>query len=486
LTSGALNNCSVSVIQVPKTYEEALVVIEQLLSKIVDLENRLEKSEARAEKAEARVAELEKRLEKYEKKPSPDPTTPSGMIPPYQKPNRKKGRKKKAGRKKGHSGTRRKKPDHVDNHAYHPLTCCPDCGSTDVKVHETVTRYTEEIPPVKPIVTEHTSERGWCKPCHKMVTAKVDDALPRCTLGIRTVLLTAWMHFALGVSAHKVVRWLNSMCQMKISTGGLTQAWARTAEWLAPLHEQVWQEVRQSGVLSADETSWRVMGKTGWLWCFAAKEAVLYVIDSTRASPVVLRILGEAFNGVLVTDFYAAYNKVAAWAKQKCVVHLLRELEKVSVSNTSPEWVSFQRKLRRLLRDALRLGRDRDRYDDETYQRRWERLYNRLFELYSAPYTDGDAARIAARLERHRCELFTFLEFDGVPADNNYGEREIRPAVQMRKAYGGNRSERGAKTQAVWMSVFRTLEKRHADPIDYLEHYLRHMVTTNEALPLAS
>jgi hypothetical protein len=201
---------------------------------------------------------------------------------------------------------------------------------------------------------------------------------------------------------------------------------------------------------------------------------------------VVLRILGEAFDGVLVTDFYAAYNKVGAWAKQKCVVHLLRELEKVSLSNTDPEWLAFQRKLRRLLRDALRLGRDRSQYDDMTYNRRWKRLYDRLFALYSAEYGDADAARIAARLERHRDELFTFLEFDGVPADNNYGEREIRPAVQMRKAYGGNRSERGAKTQAVMMSIFRTLEKREIDPIDHLEQHLRHMIEKDEPLPLVA
>ena len=477
------NGCSISVIQIPANYEEALVVIQQLLAKIADLEARLEKAEARAEKAEARVAELEKRL--GEKKP-PDPSTPSGMTAPFDKPNRKKGRKKKPGRKKGHAGARRTKPDHVDNHEHHPLTCCPDCGSADINVQETVVRYTEEIPPVKPIVTEHTAERGWCKNCRKMVTAKVDAALPKCTLGIRMVLVTAWMHFALGVSVHKVVKWLNSMCQMKVTPGGLTQAWARTAQWLAPLHEQIWQAVRTSGVLNVDETSWRVMGKTAWLWCFAAKEAVLYVIDPTRASPVVLRIIGEAFNGVLVTDFYAAYNKVAAWAKQKCVVHLLRELEKVSVTNTSLEWVSFQRKLRRLLRDALRLGRERGKHDDETYQRRWQRLYDRLFQLYAATYIDADTARIAARLERHRDELFTFLEFDGVSADNNYGEREIRPAVQMRKAYGGNRSELGASTQAVWMSIFRTLEKRDTDPIDYLDQYLRHMIVTNKSLPLAS
>ena len=471
------------VIQVPKTYEEALEVIQQLLAKIADLESRLKAAEARAEKAEARVAELEKRL--GEKKP-PDPSTPSGMTPPYEKPNRKKGRKKKAGRKKGHTGARRTTPDHVDKKEHHPLKCCPDCGAKDIKVQETVTRYTEEIPPVKPIVTKHTMERGWCKKCRKMVTAKVADALPKSTLGLRSVLITAWMHFALGVSVHKVVRWLNTMCQMKVTPGGLTQAWARTAGWLGPLHDQIWQEVRKSGVLNVDETSWRIMGKTAWLWCFAAKETVLYVIDPTRASPVVLRILGETFKGVLVTDFYAAYNKVAAWAKQKCVVHLLRELERVSLTNQSPEWVSFHRKLKRLLRDALRLGRIRGTLGDETYQRRWQRLYDRLVDLYSPSYSDADTARIAARLKKYRDELFVFLEFDGVCADNNYAEREVRPAVQMRKAYGGNRSERGAETQAIWMSIFRTLEKRGVDPLDYLEQYLRHMIETNESLPLAS
>ena len=143
MTWWELNGCSVTMIPVPANHEEALVVIRQLLGKISVLESRLEKAEARAEKAEARaekaearVAELEKRLEKYEKKPNPD----SGMTPPYEKPNRKKGRKKKPGRKKGHSGARRKKPEHVDNHEHHPLSCCPECGSTDVTVHETATR----------------------------------------------------------------------------------------------------------------------------------------------------------------------------------------------------------------------------------------------------------------------------------------------------------------------------------------------------------
>lgn len=469
----------------PTNFEEALEVIQVLLAKIADLEKRLDAAEARAEKAEARVAVLEARLAKYEGKKTPtrDPSTPSGAIPPYEKPNRgkgKKGKKKKSGRKKGHPGARRSKPEHVDKHEPHTLDCCPDCGSSALTGKTIRTRYTEDIPPVTPIVTEHSIEGGYCKNCDKWVEAKVGDAMPRCTFGNRLILITAWMHFALGVSAHKVVTWLASMCQMTVSPGGLTQAWSRVAGYLAPLHEQIWSEIRTARILHVDETSWRVAGDTFWLWCFATKNTVLYVIDPTRGSKVVEEILGDIFGGILVTDFYAAYNQISAWAKQKCVVHLLRELKKVSISNTNPQWLEFSKKLTRLLQDALRFGREREKYEDETFERRWRRIHDRLFALYDAQYDDPDARRLANRLEKYRFELFTFLEFDGVDADNNHGEREIRPAVQMRKAYGGNRSENGANTQAVLMTIFRTLHKRGIDPIAFLIRSLKSKIEHND------
>lgn len=470
----------------PTNFEEALEVIQRLLGKVADLEKRLEAAEARAEAAEAELA-------KYKKTPPRDPSTPSGAIPPYEKENSgrtgkgkketgKKGKKrgKKPGRKKGHAGTCRPKPDHVDAYKRHSLHSCPDCGNTNITHRSVRTRYTEDIPPVTPIVTERTIEGGYCEDCEKWVEAMVGDVMPRSTFGNRMLLVTAWMHFALGVAVHKVVSWLSSTCRMRASTGGLTQAWGRLAGYLAPLYEKIWSDILDARVLHVDETSWRVAGDTFWLWCFATKDTVLYVIDPTRGSKVVEEILGDIFGGILVTDFYAAYNKISAWAKQKCVVHLLRELKKVSISNTSRQWLEFSQKLTRLLQDALKLGREREKYDDQTYERRWKRLHARLFALYDAQYDDQDARRLALRLEKYRHELFTFLEFDGVDADNNHGEREIRPAVQMRKAYGGNRSEQGAHNQAVLMTIFRTLHKRGLDPIDFLSRCLKNQLENGE------
>jgi transposase len=81
------------------------------------------------------------------------------------------------------------------------------------------------------------------------------------------------------------------------------------------------------------------------------------------------------------------------------------------------------------------------------------------------------------RLRRHACELFTFLDHPAVPSDNHHGERQIRPAVLVRQNSYANGSEDGAETQAVLMSVFRTLKQRGHNPlsatIDAVRAYLR-------------
>ena len=74
----------------------------------------------------------------------------------------------------------------------------------------------------------------------------------------------------------------------------------------------------------------------------------------------------EAFDGVLITDFWAAYDSVDAADRQKCLPHLLRELEKVDQRNDSAEWQAFAKKLRRLLRDPCRstIGHSKNGADD--------------------------------------------------------------------------------------------------------------------------
>jgi len=87
-------------------------------------------------------------------------------------------------------------------------------------------------------------------------------------------------------------------------------------------------------------------------------------------------------------------------------------------------------------------------------------------------------------LKCYREALFTFVDHPEVPLDNNHAEREIRPAVIMRKNSFSNRSENAANAQAILMSVYRTLKLRGLDPLETIVSALRHYVCTGEVPPL--
>ena len=413
---------------------------------------------------------------------------PSGSIPPYSKPPAST-RRKKRGAQIGHPGAARPRPEQIDRHQIHRLPACPHCGGRLDRTGRTRTRVVEDIPDdLTPEVTEHTIHRDWCPCCKKQVEPKVPDALPNCTLGNRTVALAAWLHYGSGVTTSQIVDVFNAHLKLKITDGGLTQMWHRLAAALEPWYEQIHRHCLDAGVLHADETGWRVEGRTWWLWCFATTDATFYLIDESRGHPALDQFFVAEFDGVLVTDFWAAYDAVGR-IKQKCWPHLLRDLKEVDLgAESGGDWPAFAKRLRRVYTDAVRLELARDVMPPGEYSMKLARLGGRVIDLGIEEWTNPHAQRLSKRLRKYGDELLTFVEFDGVPSSNNHAEREVRPAVLMRKASYGNQSEGGAWTRAVLMSVCRTLKKRSLDPLSTIHDALRIYAATATlpALPLTS
>ena len=395
------------------------------------------------------------------------PSTPSGMKPVYTKPPKRR-RHKKPGRKKGHPGSRRKLPDVIHHTRHHTCTHCPNCQKKLPPSTETRERFTEELPSVGPEVTRHIIDRYWCADCDKIVEPRVEDALPGATLGLKTLIYTAWLHYGLGMTLDKIVQLLNISAKFSLTASGLFQAWRNLALLLMPVYAQIGALAKGSAVLHADETGWRVDGVTHWLWCFTNKNLVYFVIDRSRGSPVVQKVLGILFEGTLITDFYAAYNKIVALSRQKCLAHLFRELIRVDLIHSSVEWKYFRKKLCRFLKDALRLDEKESKLSKKKFEYRKKQLHKRLNELATATYSDKHARRLGKRLKKYQNDILTFLGNPDVDPDNNHGERQIRPAVIIRKNIYGNRSKQGAEIQAVMMSIFRTLHLRKLNPVETL------------------
>lgn len=414
-----------------------------------------------------------------------DPSAPSGQAPPYAKPAAK-GRAKPKGAKPGHAGQRRPPPTRIDHREEHTLSACPRCHGPVRPCRGPRTRVIEDIPAdITPVVTEHTIHRSWCPNCKTTVEPAVPDALPGSSIGLRVVALSAWLHYLLGTTLAQIIDVFNFHLQFKLSSGGLIQMWKRLREVLLAWYYEIQIQALDSAVLHADETGWRINGKTHWLWCFASADVTLYMIDRSRGSPALKRVFKTEFAGVLVTDFWGAYNAVVCTRKQKCLPHLLRDLKRTQhYHKPGDDWPAFSKQLKRLIRDAIRLSKRRKELPAEAFASRRRRLEARLQDLLAQPWEQRHARRLVKRLRRHAAELFTFLDHPGVPFDNNHGERQIRPAVIARKNSYANGSEDGAETQAVLMSVFRTLKQRGHNPVSAVTEAVRASLRTGQLPPL--
>jgi hypothetical protein len=280
-------------------------------------------------------------------------------------------------------------------------------------------------------------------------------------------VLTAWLHYRCGMSCSHIVALL-AHSGLALSPGALTQGWQRLGDLLSPAYDQILTRVKDSLVLMADETGWRIRGVTHWLWYFGCPYWSYYVIDRRRGTAVVNRVIGTVFEGVLLVDFWGAYNAIEAWAKQRCIFHLFTALKQVDLHRPHDAlWRDFRQRVTRLFKDAVRLLDHSDELDQPTIDRRRQLLADRLAALLAVPSGHHDVRRIQKRLRRHRDELFTFLDYAPLVSPyNNHSEQQMRGPVMCRRISQGNRSLAGAQAQAILMSLFRSMELHGRNPVD--------------------
>ncbi len=92
-------------------------------------------------------------------------------------------------------------------------------------------------------------------------------------------------------------------------------------------------------------------------------------------------------------------------------------------------------------------------------------FYRRISE--SNLQSEG-AAKIKARLEKNRDKLFTFLEYDGVPWNNNNAEHAVKPFAALRHIIGGVTTEKGLREYLVLLSICETCKYIGVDFLEFL------------------
>jgi hypothetical protein len=231
--------------------------------------------------------------------------------------------------------------------------------------------------------------------------------------------------------------------------------------------EELLALLRASAVVQGDETGWRINGQPAWAWCFRDPRLALFLIDRHRNRDVLVRVLGESFAGTLVSDFYAVYNGLDC-PKQRCLVHLLRELAKVRAELPWQSVRAFIQPLIDLFQDALQLGKDREKLSRAAFARAYQRILDRFDDLLLGTQTrHPECLRLWKRLFKHCDELFTFQKDPRVPADNNGTERDIRSLAAARNDGGTHRADWSAEAFARVKSIIVTGMKNGVRFIHY-------------------
>jgi transposase len=400
---------------------------------------------------------------------------------PAAKPAVKK-RRKRPGRKPGHPAALRPMPDHVDAHRQVPLPkdpdgrdSCPCCNACLLELEEH-DRVVEDIIPAKVVVTCYHTRSGWCPCCRKRVESRAMEQppaanIPHGQLGLNALATAMVLRIAHRLPFRQISAVFANLPELSVSPGAIARQVQRVAEWFDQDYEKLMLQLRCAPIVYADETGWRVDGKNGQLWTVTSPNHTLYHVDKSRGGKVIQNLLGKAFGGTLVSDFYSAYLKMDC-KKQKCLAHLLRELKESAEKSEAFAKGSFFADCKRLLKRLLRLKQQWEKLEDDQYDRRGHQLEATLRQLAGGTYEESNARRIAKRLLKYQSELTAFLWEKDLDATNNAAERALRPAVVARKISGGSRSKNGANAWATLASLIRTASQQNQNLMDTVRSML--------------
>ncbi len=348
-------------------------------------------------------------------------------------------------------------PKQIDRVVEQTLTDCPQCHTRLGPSIEVTQHIQEDLIPAQVEVTCFKRHRYYCRRCQTVLTAPyAPEEIPNSYLGPQVLTQAVLLKYVHGLPFNKIRTCFQQLGELTVSEGAIAQALPRVAQWLAVETQQLLEAIRASPATHVDETGWKVTGVNHWLWAFVTDRIAYYRIDRSRGSTVPKEVLGEGYKGIVISDFYSAYNRLKV-RQQKCWVHLLRELREIAKSDPSEEFRRAHLALRRIFLDARRLARARSKLPAVMVLHRHRLLDERLLAWGAAPYQSKTLRRLSARILKHHHQLLTFLKVRGLPWENNQAERLIRPNVILRNRSYQSRSSQGAATHSALMSLVQTL-----------------------------
>jgi predicted RecB family nuclease len=284
-------------------------------------------------------------------------------------------------------------------------------------------------------VVRYTSTRGTCPVCHTSYLPATMSSLRNQVFGHSFKAWAVHQRVALRLPFDAIAREIEELFGENIHRQTVLTFVSQFAATYASTEESVLQRLLASPFVHVDETKLSIGGVDHYVWVITDSTHVVFRLTETREATVIKDLL-DGYAGVLITDFYAGYDSVNC-TQQKCLVHLIRDLnEDLRKNPFNAEFEEFVGNVRDLL---VPIFEDVDKYGLRTrnlrkHMKRIERFRNT--NIVGREFHCEITIKYQKRFARYIGEMFTFLELDGIPWNNNAAERALRHLVMQRRISG--------------------------------------------------
>ncbi len=413
---------------------------------------------------ENKIAGLLKNSSNSSKRPSSDDIT----KPKNKK--KKKGEKRKIGGQPGHE--RHVRPpfseDEIDKTHPYILTACPVCNG-EVSILEAPPRIIQqmellEIPIIK---EEHRSYPVWCEKCQKIHYMPFPpDVVKEGLFKERLTALVAYLKNVCHASFSTIRKFIRDVLGEKVSRGYLRKVIEKVSQSLEAPYSELLDRLPLEEQVNVDETGHKENKDKFWTWVFKAEMYVLFKIDKSRGSKVLIDVLGKEFNGVLGCDYFSAYRKYMKdfnVIMQFCIAHLIRDIRFLKTL-PDEETKAYGKRLLNEVKNMFKIIHERDNMIPEDFTIALEQAKEKIItaalqEVPSRLNKDGkeekrEAQNMANRFRKHGKAYFEFITAPGIGPTNNVAEQAIRFIVIDRYVTQGTRSIKGRKScERLWTVI---------------------------------
>ena len=351
-----------------------------------------------------------------------------------------------------------------------PPTFCSRCGGPSVTKYDRLTKLVQDLRLVKGgakrWIVRYRSYRYECHQCGTVFRPSTYRSLDSSHFGPSLRAWCIYQTIALRQSQSSIADGLETFFGYSFSPTIVGKFKKAAASYYRCTFESLLERIRSGMLVHVDETKGSVREKAGYVWTFTNMEEVVYLFRPTRERDVLDEVL-SGFSGVLISDFYTAYDSVPC-AHQKCLIHLMRDINDDLFKNPFDEELKqvaqwFTETLRPIIETIDKYGLKRRHLNKHKAL-----VAKFLKNITGCTFSSAVAKGYQKRIRKNSDMLFTFLDYDGVPWNNNNAEHAIKRFAFLRRVIGASSTQAGMDEYLILLSVYETLRLRGISFLEFL------------------